>query len=323
MSGAADLVDQDFIDGVMHVKEQKVANADFSRKHSDDVTPMLKFYDRDREEIAFVTCARLERDDALSVAMILIPGLDVESVSLMTDAHVTSSPVNPATGEAWGHLGMQNACDNDGACSLGVITDCLTISGVHADGRAWNAIRTYHVNPRLKQVHWVPEQYADLLQEERPTCQHCRARIEHRIDKSGDVTWVTADDALCTSDKHELGDGTYVTGLIVDALLDFFDARAAHGTPMTEMVAGMKAEEPGISDRECELACVLALSSIVGSDPRWIVSVQGRTDEEQVYVDDYVRRHNRRMASDALLAEIRDGLAAENGKRTKSGLFLP
>lgn len=118
-----------------------------------DMAPMIEGY-RDGELIALVQCLQISRDDALTVLPVLVGGLALDAIVLCLDSHYSQEPINPATGEAWKPGEMQKACDEDGACSTGVITDCLMVMEHHRDGFYRQAAIPYHEDKDAKLVHW-------------------------------------------------------------------------------------------------------------------------------------------------------------------------
>lgn len=110
----------------------------------------------------------MDKRDAIAAATIMChmtAGVDRLVVSL--DAHVSSGPINPATGQEWGPGEMQRACDEDGACSLGVITDTIVTNEFRSDGTAQMVERLYHVHEHETggTIGWVRTESVDERQE--------------------------------------------------------------------------------------------------------------------------------------------------------------
>jgi hypothetical protein len=134
-------------------KENTVANA--PEGDPGDICPAVLF-ERDGVFVAATTAPVVDRDMGLMAAQIGIPGFAADSVVWAADAHVTNTQINPATGEKWGPNEMQNACDNEGACAVGILRDCIL--AVHVDRvlgtRGFRSL-TYEVDKAARKVKWT------------------------------------------------------------------------------------------------------------------------------------------------------------------------
>lgn len=142
---------------LVHWAEQAWKRKEWGVKevHDDyDISPEVHLYKGD-EHLLTMLMNHVSRDEALAAMRLVAPALQANRIFLTVDAHVSSSMTNPKTGERWGPGEMQNACNEDGACDLGIITDCIMTQEFRDDG--YNAIvnRRYHVNHEARQVHWV------------------------------------------------------------------------------------------------------------------------------------------------------------------------
>jgi hypothetical protein len=125
------------------------------RRHGDrDISPQLEAW-RDGNLIAAVICPEVDKTLAFTAATVAAPGFDADTLTLTFDAHVAASPINPATGQSWEPGQMQRACDEEGACDLGIITDCLLTLLVHRDGAMASWMRKYRVDKTAGRVHWI------------------------------------------------------------------------------------------------------------------------------------------------------------------------
>lgn len=91
-----------------------------------DIPPMV-FFERAGAIVATAVAPEVDRDQGLAIAEIGIPGFAADAVTWVADTHMAKTPTNPATGKPWGPNEMQNACDNDGACAVGVLQDALLL----------------------------------------------------------------------------------------------------------------------------------------------------------------------------------------------------
>lgn len=146
-------LDEKFIEMLIARKQAKVAGADFDVKGSDDIAPVVLFKDADGP-VAFCFVHDIDRDHALDAMFRLTQVFSATEILCAFDSHFSSSAVNPATGQPWGEHEMQRACDEDGACSLGIITDTIAINAFRADGAEWWVNLPYHVGYTNHEVHW-------------------------------------------------------------------------------------------------------------------------------------------------------------------------
>lgn len=151
-----------FIDVCKHTKESAVAAA--TNGEIDDVPPFVEFH-RDGEPFMLFITAQIDRDMALTAIMLGVPIFAIDEMYLMFDAHMSREMNNPATGKPWGPGGMQKACDEDGACSLGVITDCLTFMSMTRDGEVSMANVPYHVDKTNHVVCWHDDEFRATKEE--------------------------------------------------------------------------------------------------------------------------------------------------------------
>jgi hypothetical protein len=97
-----------------------------------EIVPVVEIY-KDGNHILTAMPPVLDKNRALAIADICAGPIQPDLIVMTTDAHTTNVPINPATGRPWGPGEMQNACDTDGACSTGLLIDCLLTSAVFGD----------------------------------------------------------------------------------------------------------------------------------------------------------------------------------------------
>jgi hypothetical protein len=122
---------------------------------NDDLAPIVHAH-RNDQTLAIIGCQVVSRDMGLYACAAAAQGLGADELWLVTDAHMSHSGVD-AQGEPWAPGGMQQACDNDGACALGLITDCINVAGVERSGRHWMLVLPYHVHKTERTVRWVDD----------------------------------------------------------------------------------------------------------------------------------------------------------------------
>lgn len=137
-----------FLDQAKRVKESTVAAYDGTDQTTDDICPAVLVHVTEPFELQVLAVApRIDRDMGLAIARILCTALRPEYVTFMADAHTANEMINPATGKQWGPGEMQNACDVEGACSVGMLDDCLMFTTVWRDTeRARTEILVYTVD---------------------------------------------------------------------------------------------------------------------------------------------------------------------------------
>lgn len=129
-----------------------------------DIQPQVSFFDGDGRLIVSVV-ANQGRDGALAIARIGTAMTEADVVVLHMDAHVTQSPVNPVTDKPWGPHEMQNLCDHEGACSTGLLTDCIVSQAIfRSDNHVEMVMRKYHGHEKAGGLHWATD--TDVLIED-------------------------------------------------------------------------------------------------------------------------------------------------------------
>lgn len=134
------------------LKESVVADA-VTFDGDDDLVPMMEVH-RGDDLVALITALWQDKELILGVAGLAAGGYGATRLSMVFDAHMSSSGINPATNEQWKNGEMQAACE-EGACDLGLITDCLVIQDVWRDGLQELRSLPYHVHKDTKQVTWA------------------------------------------------------------------------------------------------------------------------------------------------------------------------
>ncbi len=119
-----------------------------------DIPPHLLPW-RAGSPVAAIICPQVDKQQALTAAALAVPGFGADAIAVTVDAHVTATPVNPATGRVWAPGEMQRACDQEGACSAGLLAACLATLLVRADHTVELWQRKYRVDKTTGAVHWL------------------------------------------------------------------------------------------------------------------------------------------------------------------------
>lgn len=125
-----------------------------ARADHHDIVPFLQFF-KDGNLIGTFFPDQIDRDKALAAICIITPLVGADLVCATLDAHVTTSMINPATGEKWGPGEMQAACDTEGACAVGLLTDCLATMGVFRDGHVEQVNHRYTGHEVKGNLKWM------------------------------------------------------------------------------------------------------------------------------------------------------------------------
>lgn len=121
-----------------------------------DVPPTV-IAERDGEVFAVVVGSEVDRNLALKASSILRRG-GADALILILDAHVRR--VDSENGDEflknYKHGDMQRACDEEGACELGIISDCLVCQRIDTEGNITLKILTYSYHGEGTEFKWTP-----------------------------------------------------------------------------------------------------------------------------------------------------------------------
>jgi len=128
---------QTWIDFAKHQKGWAVDSTDRG-----DIPPTI-IVERDGEILAIVISPEIDKRYGLQAASMCRVGFDPDALTMVVDAHIHESKrkENQTLEEAQEEYhkkfpnGMQHACDTDGACATGEITDCLICHRIARDGK--------------------------------------------------------------------------------------------------------------------------------------------------------------------------------------------
>jgi hypothetical protein len=82
--------------------------------------------------LLIVTAPEVDKVLGLKCAEICRVCMDADAITLICDAHMTMV-AKPEDLEKWKHRRMQDACDEEGACATGEITDCIQATRVDSN----------------------------------------------------------------------------------------------------------------------------------------------------------------------------------------------
>lgn len=120
-----------------------------------DVPPTV-IAERDGEVFAVVVGSEVDRDLALKASNMLRRG-GADALIIILDAHVRR--VDSEKGDEflknYKHGDMQRACE-EGACELGLISDCLVCQRIDAEGKMTLKILTYSYHGQGTEFKWTP-----------------------------------------------------------------------------------------------------------------------------------------------------------------------
>lgn len=143
------------VNNLKKMKESKVART--SVDENDDLKTMVEII-RDGKPVCSVVAPQVDRDMGLHVVQIGAEVFEATECWFMSDSHISHSKEGP-DGKPWGPGAMQRACDQEGACELGLITDCLMVYGRTRDrSREYLITVPYHINKTAREVHWIDKE---------------------------------------------------------------------------------------------------------------------------------------------------------------------
>lgn len=312
------VVDEDFVRHCRARKDDRVKDANFDIGGDDDIAPMIMLKDEDGP-IAFVFVHQINRDHALDAIYRLVSGFGATECWAAFDSHYTETMTNPATGKPWknaepgatdGRGEMQRACDEEGACSTGLLTDTIWCHGVRRDGHEAFANMPYHIGYAAHEVHWQEDNekwFRETFKDDGKT----------RMD-----------------------------GLVPDVIREAFqqptatevvNRRLGEELGRPDLTVEQLAEAMGLSLRRQKLHTWLAVLQVYGSDDRWTIALALRDEEELAIVEESQRTWAARFQASQLFARAMGENVAEDPfakalrkKReprpqavTESGIILP
>lgn len=138
---------------------------DFAKQHKGffventkrgDLPPTI-IAERNGEVFAIVIASDIDKELAFKASHILRTGAGADALVLILDAHVRS--VDAEKGDEflknYKHGDMQRACDEEGACELGIISDCLICHRIDKDGNISMKILPYSYHGKGTDFKWT------------------------------------------------------------------------------------------------------------------------------------------------------------------------
>ncbi len=128
-----------------------------------DMYPTVMVF-RDGECLCIVTASDMDRDKGLHAAHIARSGLRADALIAIFDSHVKSIPPEEADSflENYRHGDLQKACDEEGACELGQISDCLTCHWINDKLESHLKILPYAYHGKNGGIPFKWQEFADL-----------------------------------------------------------------------------------------------------------------------------------------------------------------
>jgi len=109
-----------------------------------DMPPTI-FGERDGRVLCAVIAPQVDKYQGLQAAAMLRRGLAVDTLTMILDAHIRTGKVGQEDEfmKNYKHGDMQKACDEEGACETGLISDCLICHRIGQDNKMKMASLTY------------------------------------------------------------------------------------------------------------------------------------------------------------------------------------
>lgn len=217
---------QEFIDIAKHHKMAWVENT-----QQGDMPPTVIGI-RDGKPIILVIAPQVDKHMGLRAANLLRIGLGIDAIVFITDSHVIltkdkSPEETRALYEKYREPGsMQKACDENGACNLGEIADCICVNYIDSKNFKFSMGSFpyfYHGKDGGAKFQWMEEHNSEML--DCPVVDDIKPFEEER-------------------DKH---DGPVVSGLIPNTMKSILEQPSCLDVPQTKLMmnlAGFDSNNP-------------------------------------------------------------------------------
>jgi hypothetical protein len=130
---------------------------------SGDIPPTV-FVERDDELLCIVIAPQVDKELGLQAILFMKKGFDPDYLTIMLDAHTTlmgGKSIEEQKRMAEKYIkkpgSMQKACDEEGACELGEIADCIVVQRVDRDGNMVMATLPYSYHGKGTKFTWMDE----------------------------------------------------------------------------------------------------------------------------------------------------------------------
>jgi hypothetical protein len=109
-----------------------------------DMPPTI-FGERNGRVLCAVVAPQVDKYQGLQAAAMLRRGLAIDTLTMILDAHIRTGKIGQEDEfmKNYKHGDMQKACDEEGACELGLISDCLVCHRIGQDNKMKMASLTY------------------------------------------------------------------------------------------------------------------------------------------------------------------------------------
>jgi hypothetical protein len=180
-----------------------------------DLNPTV-YAERNGMVFCSVISPQLDKELGLEAAAMLRRGTAADTLTLIVDAHVYHGEKGESEEEFERSRpkNLQKACDDEGACEKGIISDCLVVHRITTNKKIQFANVPYYYHGKGTTFRWVnnPEGYQEQIM-----------------------------------DEYEAG--TVLEGIVPDALRKIMDLSSINNDPMINLVA----EKLGLEDldRRC------------------------------------------------------------------------
>lgn len=271
-----------YVESVLRLKDRRVAGADFSIDGSDDIGPVIQLND-DLGPILMCFIHDVQRDHALEFLHRAIPAYGATEIFVSFDVHYTTSPINPRTNQPWksGEIGggkgdMQLLCDNENACSTGLITDAIMCQSATREHMHYEN-HGYHVHKSAKTVAWHDD-----------------------------------DEALRVLDTST---GGHLEGLIPDVIRDAFQQPTLYDksrmNPKIKELLDATLEQ--LDPYEARLHRMLGVTALLAQDPRWTILLTLRNEEEKRVAEESQERWRKQQEAELMLLKATMKVGIETG----------
>lgn len=192
---------------------------------------------RDDQIVAHGIADRVDRDRGLQMCAIGIQGFEADMVEMAMDAHMTDQRFEERYGRLPDPGELQQLCDNEGACEIGLTTDCIVANRMWRDGHTVMISLPYHVDRRRQELEFLTKAKAK---------KHMRSHddvVRERDRYYRQQRWTHwIDDRISVLDDR-ISDKFRITGRVYDNMRASFEAPSLVQRAAEE---GISAEEYGL-----------------------------------------------------------------------------
>ena len=241
-----------------------------------DIVPHVNFW-RDGQVAAVGFARNVNRDEGLDLAFMGRRAFGADRMEVLLDAHYTDHAFVDRYGRYPDPHELQDLCDNEGACEIGLTTDCIICIDVDA-GHMVQVMLPYHVDRRMEELE--PKVAKAIKGDERDHIKREGTRYT-RVTRS--CHW--QDDKIAVIDEAVESDR--LLGTVPDGLRAAFAVETLAETVAKE---GLTGDLFGLSTEETRLHMDIVGTRML-AQLGFVVGLTARDDEADEIIRRSMARH--------------------------------